>query len=105
MSALTEQYKMIKMKYPDAILLFRVGDFYEAFGEDAKVVSDCLGIVRTQATTDDVREVAGFPFHALDSHLRTLVKAGYRVAICEELEDPKKRKGNPKRGVTDCINP
>jgi DNA mismatch repair protein MutS len=105
MSALTEQYKIIKMKYPDAILLFRVGDFYEAFGEDAKVVSDHLGIVRTEATTDDVKEMAGFPFHALDAHLRTLVKAGYRVAICEELEDPRKRKGEPKRGVSDYMKP
>jgi DNA mismatch repair protein MutS len=97
MSALTEQYKMIKTKYPDAILLFRVGDFYEVFGKDEKVVSDHLGIVRTQATTNDVKEVAGFPFHALDAHLRTQVKAGYRVAICEELEDPKKEERKPEK--------
>lgn len=89
MSALIDQYKAIKAKYPDAILLFRVGDFYETLGEDAKVVSQRLGIILTQSSNDELKEMAGFPFHSLDSHLRTLVKAGHRVAICDQLEDPK----------------
>jgi DNA mismatch repair protein MutS len=92
MSTLSDQYKSIKQKYPDAILLFRVGDYYQTFGEDARTVSQKLGIALTQSPDGDLKEMAGFPFHSLDGHLRTLVKAGYRVAICEQLEDPKRTK-------------
>jgi len=105
MSALVEQYKAIKAKYPDAILLFRVGDFYEAFGEDAKVVSQHLGIILTQAGNGELKENTSFPFHALDCHLPKLVKAGHRVAICEQLEKPKTAKGIIKRGVTNYLKP
>lgn len=101
MSVLMEQYKTIKAKYPDAVLLFRVGDFYETFGEDAKVVAKHLHIILTYSPVDEFYEGASFPFHALDGHLRSLVKAGYRVAICEQLEDPKTANGIVKRGVTD----
>ena len=105
MSTLLDQYKSIKAKYPDAILLFRVGDFYETFGDDAKVVSYHLGLTLTQSSDEELKATAGFPFYALDNHLRKLVKAGYRVAICEQLEDPKNTKGTVKRGVTDCFKP
>lgn len=105
MSALSEQYKAIKTKYPDAILLFRVGDFYEAFGADAKVISQHLGIMLTQSASNELKENASFPFHALDGHLRKLVKAGHRVAICDQLEDPKTTKGLVKRGVTNYLKP
>ena len=89
MSALSDQYKAIKAKYPDAILLFRVGDFYEAFGKDAEVVSKLLGITLSLFNDNDSKASASFPYHALDCHLMKLVKAGSRVAICEQLEDPK----------------
>lgn len=105
MSALSDQYKAIKAKYSDALLLFRVGDFYEAFGEDAKVVSQHLGIILTQDGNSELKENASFPFDALDCHLRKIVKAGYKVAICEQLEDPKTTKGIVKRGVTDYFKP
>jgi DNA mismatch repair protein MutS len=105
MSALLDQYKAIKAKYPNAILLFRVGDFYETLGEDAKVASQTLGITLTQASSDELKEMASFPIHSLDRYLRNLVKAGYRVAICEQLEDPQTAKGIVKRGVTDCFKP
>jgi DNA mismatch repair protein MutS len=105
MSALVEQYKAIKAKYPDAILLFRVGDFYESFGEDAKIVSKQLGLILTNSSCKELKAAASLPFHALDIHLKTLVKAGYRVAICEQLEDPKTARGIVKRGVTNCFKP
>lgn len=105
MSELIEQYKAIKAKYPDAVLLFRVGDFYETFGADAKAVSQTLGLVLTKSSSDELKELSGFPFHSLDRHLRTLVKAGYKVAICEQLEDPKTAKGLVKRDVTDSFKP
>ena len=105
MSALLEQYKTIKAKYPDAILLFRIGDFYETFGEDAKLASQKLGITLTQSSNDELKEMASFPFHSLDVHLRTLVQGGYRVAVCEQLEDPKTAKRIVKRGVTDSFKP
>jgi DNA mismatch repair protein MutS len=105
MSALLDQYKAIKAKYPDTILLFRVGDFSETFGEDANVVSQCLGIVLTQSSNDELNEVAGFPLHSLDGHLRTLVKAGYRVAICDQLEDPRTAKGIVKGELQTALNP
>lgn len=103
MSTLKEQYQAIKAKYIDAILLFRVGEYYEAFGEDAKVVSQHLGVTLTESKDPDLKFHAGFPHYSLDAYLRKLVKAGNRVAICEQLEDPKKAKGIVKRGVTDLM--
>lgn len=101
------QYNRIKAKHPDAILLFRVGDFYETFNTDAVKASEALGIVLTKRANGSASaiELAGFPHHALDNHLPKLVKAGYRVAICEQLEDPKKAKSIVKRGVTELITP
>lgn len=104
---LMQQHKAIKAKYPDAILLFRVGDFYETFGQDAIIAAQVLGITLTKrnngAAADN--ELAGFPYHALDTYLHKLVKAGYRVAICDQLEDPKLAKGIVKRGVTEMVTP
>lgn len=97
MSNLTEQYKDIKQKHPDAILLFRVGDFYETFQEDAIAVSEILGITLTGRFGN---ELAGFPHHALDTYLPKLVRAGKRVAICEALEDPRQNKTRVERGVS-----
>ena len=104
---LMKQYKSIKAQYPDAILLFRVGDFYETFGEDAKITSQVLGIVLTKRSNGSAAEVdlAGFPYHALDNYLPKLVKAGYRVAICDQLEDPKFAKTIVKRGITELVTP
>lgn len=104
---LMTQHKAIKQKYPDAILLFRVGDFYETFGEDAIITSQVLGITLTKRNNGAAfsSELAGFPHHALDTYLHKLVKAGYRVAICDQLEDPKQAKGIVKRGVTEMITP
>ena len=101
------QYNKIKQKYPDAILLFRVGDFYETFGADAIKASAILGIVLTKRANgaDTHLELAGFPHHSVDTYLPKLVKAGYRVAICEQLEDPKLTKTIVKRGVTELITP
>src|SRR5690349_22410566 len=104
---LMQQHKAIKQKYPDAILLFRVGDFYETFGEDAIRASQVLGITLTKRNNGSASssELAGFPHHALDTYLHKLVKAGYRVAICDQLEDPKAAKGIVKRGVTEMVTP
>src|SRR5881275_3122848 len=104
---LMQQHKTIKQKYPDAILLFRVGDFYETFGEDAIIASQVLGITLTKRNNGSAAasELAGFPHHALDTYLHKLVKAGYRVAVCDQLEDPKVAKGVVKRGVTEMITP
>jgi DNA mismatch repair protein MutS len=104
---LMQQHRAIKQKYPDAILLFRVGDFYETFGEDAIVASKVLGITLTKRNNGlaSSSELAGFPHHALDTYLHKLVKAGYRVAICDQLEDPKTVKGIVKRGVTEMVTP
>ncbi len=104
---LMQQHKAIKQKYPDAILLFRVGDFYETFGEDAIIASQVLGITLTKRNNNTATssELAGFPHHALDTYLHKLVKAGYRVAICDQLEDPKLAKGLVKRGVTEMVTP
>ncbi len=101
------QYNRIKQKYPDAILLFRVGDFYETFGADAVKAAEVLGIVLTKRANGSQAdlELAGFPYHAVDTYLPKLVKAGYRVAICEQLEDPKMTKTIVKRGVTELITP
>jgi DNA mismatch repair protein MutS len=104
---LMQQHKAIKQKYPDAILLFRVGDFYETFGQDAINASAALGITLTKRNNgiDNSNELAGFPHHALDTYLHKLVKAGYRVAICDQLENPKEAKGIVKRGVTELVTP
>ncbi|MEI9946688.1 MAG: DNA mismatch repair protein MutS [Chitinophagaceae bacterium] len=104
---LMQQHKAIKQKYPDAILLFRVGDFYETFGQDAITTSQILGITLTKRNNGapSSSELAGFPHHALDTYLHKLVKAGYRVAICDQLEDPKLAKGIVKRGVTEMVTP
>ena len=91
---LMKQHSAIKAKYPDAILLFRVGDFYEMFGQDAIISSKILGITLTKRNSNATAlELAGFPHHALDTYLHKLVKAGHRVAICDQLEDPKLAKG------------
>ncbi len=102
-----QQHRAIKQKYPDAILLFRVGDFYETFGQDAVITSQVLGITLTKRNNGGSAdaELAGFPYHALDTYLHKLVKGGYRVAICDQLEDPKLAKGIVKRGVTDMVTP
>ncbi len=102
-----QQHRAIKQKYPDAILLFRVGDFYETFGQDAVLASRILGITLTKRNNGAASssELAGFPHHALDTYLHKLVKAGHRVAICDQLEDPKLAKGIVKRGVTDMVTP
>ena len=100
------QYNSIKAKYPDALLLFRVGDFYETFGQDAITTSQILGIVLTKRANGDGHiELAGFPHHSVDSYLPKLVRAGLRVAICDQLEDPKSVKGIVKRGVTELVTP
>ncbi len=102
-----QQHRAIKQKYPDAILLFRVGDFYETFGQDAVIAAQVLGITLTKRNNGAASslELAGFPHHALDTYLHKLVKAGYRVAICDQLEDPKQAKGVVKRGVTEMVTP
>ncbi len=102
-----QQHRTIKQKYPDAILLFRVGDFYETFGKDAVTAAGILGITLTKRNNGAAAEseLAGFPHHSLDSYLHKLVKAGYRVAVCDQLEDPKQAKGVVKRGVTDLVSP
>ncbi|MBU2525599.1 MAG: DNA mismatch repair protein MutS [Bacteroidetes bacterium] len=102
-----KQYNSIKRKYPDALLLFRVGDFYETFGEDAVRASKVLDIVLTKRGAGSTSEtaLAGFPHHALNTYLPKLVKAGFRVAICDQLEDPKTTKTIVKRGVTELITP
>lgn len=104
---LMQQHNAIKARYPDAILLFRVGDFYETFGQDAITTSAVLGITLTKRNNGNpaASELAGFPHHALDTYLHKLVKAGYRVAICDQLEDPKLAKGIVKRGVTELVTP
>ncbi len=100
------QYNTIKTKYPDALLLFRVGDFYETFGEDAVKASKILGIILTHRNNGgDRTELAGFPHHSLNTYLPKLVKAGQRVAICDQLEDPKLTKSIVKRGVTELVTP
>jgi DNA mismatch repair protein MutS len=104
---LMKQYYEIKRKHPDAILLFRVGDFYETFGEDAIKASEILGITLTRRANGSASfvELAGVPYHAIDTYLPKLVRAGQRVAICEQLEDPKKTKTIVKRGVTELVTP
>jgi len=107
LTPLMKQYNAIKARYPDALLLFRVGDFYETFGEDAIKASDILGIILTRRANGSAQyvELAGFPHHSLDTYLPKLVRAGYRVAICDQLEDPKLAKTIVKRGVTELVTP
>lgn len=102
-----KQYNGIKLKYPDAMLLFRVGDFYETFGEDAVKASEVLGIILTKrgAGSESETALAGFPHHSLNTYLPKLVKSGLRVAICDQLEDPKMTKTIVKRGVTELVTP
>ncbi|HLT71726.1 MAG TPA: hypothetical protein VKZ75_03710, partial [Cyclobacteriaceae bacterium] len=104
---LMKQYNAIKAKYPGALLLFRVGDFYETFGQDAVEASKVLDIVLTKRGNGSASEteLAGFPHHALDTYLPKLVRAGHRVAICDQLEDPRFVKGIVKRGVTELVTP
>lgn len=104
---LMKQYNAFKAKYPDAILLFRVGDFYETFGEDARKASAVLGITLTKRSNGKASEIelAGFPHHAVDTYLPKLVRAGLRVAVCDQIEDPKMAKGIVKRGVTEMVTP
>ncbi|MDD5508912.1 MAG: DNA mismatch repair protein MutS [Bacteroidales bacterium] len=107
LTPLMRQYNAIKAKYPDALLLFRVGDFYETFGQDAILTSKILDIVLTRRANGAAAyiELAGFPYHALDTYLPKLVKAGQRVAICDQLEDPRLTKKIVKRGVTELVTP
>ena len=107
LTPLMKQYNQIKVKYPDALLLFRVGDFYETFGKDAIKASKILGIILTKKGAGSMSEVelAGFPYHSINNYLPKLVKAGYRVAICDQLENPKLTKKLVKRGVTELVTP
>ena len=102
-----KQYFEMKAKHPDAVLLFRVGDFYETFSEDAIQASEILGITLTRRANGVAQsvELAGFPHHALDTYLPKLVRAGKRVAICDQLEDPKLAKKLVKRGITELVTP
>ena len=104
---LMKQYIEMKGKHPDAILLFRVGDFYETFSDDAIAASEILGITLTRRANGAAQfvELAGFPHHALDTYLPKLIRAGKRVAICEQLEDPKLTKKLVKRGITELVTP
>src|SRR3990172_5073041 len=104
---LMKQYAQVKAKYPGTILLFRMGDFFETFDEDAKITSRVLGITLTRRGNGAAGEVplAGFPHHALDTYLPKLLKAGLRVAVCEQLEDPKFAKGLVKRDVIEVVTP
>ncbi|MFW6018998.1 MAG: DNA mismatch repair protein MutS [Bacteroidales bacterium] len=104
---LMKQYNKIKSKYPDALLLFRIGDFYETFGDDAKRTANILGIVLTKRANGSASyiDLAGFPHHALETYLPKLVRAGERVAICDQLEDPKLAKTVVKRGITELVTP
>ena len=102
-----QQFWNVKEQHPDSIILFRMGDFYETFEKDAEITSDVLGIALTKRANGAASSVplAGFPYHALDQYLYKLLKAGYRVAICEQVEDPKQSKGIVKREVVEIISP
>ena len=104
-----KQFRSIKEQYPDALLLFRCGDFYETYAEDAVRAAKILNITLTKRNNGggavDSTAMAGFPFHALDTYLPKLVRAGMRVAICDQLEDPKLAKGLVQRGVTELVTP
>ena len=101
------QYDEIKSNYSDSILLFRMGDFYETFGQDATIASEILGIVLTKRSNGKASDVnlAGFPYHSLDNYLPKLIKAGHKVAICEQIEDPRQVKGIVKRKVIEVVTP
>ena len=100
------QYNQLKSKYSDPILLFRVGGFYETFSTDAITTANILGIILTARNNGGSKvELAGFPYHSLDTYLPKLVQAGYRVAICDQLEKPSKHKKLVKRGVTEVVTP
>ena len=101
------QYDEIKSNYSDSILLFRMGDFYETFGQDATIASEILGIVLTKRSNGKASDVnlAGFPYHSLDNYLPKLIKAGDKVAICEQIEDPRQVKGIVKRKVIEVVTP
>ena len=107
LTPMMKQFVAMKEKHPDAILLFRVGDFYETYGDDAIVASEILGITLTRRSNGPggKLEMAGFPHHALDTYLPKLVRAGKRVAICDQLEDPKLTKKLVKRGITELVTP
>ena len=107
LTPLMRQYRQIKAKYPDTILLFRMGDFFETFENDAVIASKVLGITLTKRANGAASDVAlaGFPHHALDNYLPKLVKAGYKVAVCEQLEDPKFARGIVKRDVIEVVTP
>lgn len=104
LSPIMKQFHDLKEQHPDAVLLFRVGDFYETYGEDAETASQILGIVLTTRNTDGTK-MAGFPHHALDTYLPKMVRAGKRIAICDQLEDPKLTKKLVKRGITEMVTP
>ena len=102
-----KQYFDLKAKHPDAVMLFRCGDFYETYSEDAVTASEILGITLTKRANGQGKtvEMAGFPHHALDTYLPKLIRAGRRVAICDQLEDPKTTKKLVKRGITELVTP
>ena len=102
------QFRDLKKKHPDALMLFRCGDFYETYCEDAVTAAQVLGITLTHRSSKGAQaatEMAGFPYHALDTYLPRLIRAGHRVAICDQLEDPKLTKKLVKRGVTELVTP
>ena len=109
LTPMMKQFYDLKAKHPDCVLLFRCGDFYETYGEDAVIASGILGITLTRrnngAGGTGQLEMAGFPYHALDTYLPRLVRAGKRVAICDQLEDPKLAKKLVKRGITELVTP
>ena len=107
LTPLMKQYNRIKAQYPGTVLFFRMGDFYETFGEDAVITAKALDIVLTSRAhgKDGRMPLAGIPYHALDSYLHRMVKAGHKVAICEQVEDPKKAKGIVKRDVVRVVSP
>lgn len=104
-SPIMRQYFDLKKKHPDALLLFRCGDFYECYKEDAEKVSRTLGITLTYRNNDRSKGMAGFPYHALDTYLPKLVRAGFKCVICDQLEDPKLTKKVVKRGITELVTP
>ena len=106
MQNILKQYQSIKEKYPGAVLLFRIGDFYETLNKDAKIVSKHSGILLQEVqATAGIRHLASVPLNAVDATIRKLVKAGYQVALCDQLEDPRNKRNIAKRGVTDLLKP
>ena len=104
LSPMMKQFYELKKKHPDAMMLFRCGDFYEAYEEDAETAAYILGITLTKRIKDGTK-MAGFPHHALDTYLPKLVRAGKRIAICDQLEDPRLTKKLVKRGITELVTP